>query len=1033
MRAAIVLGAAAVSMVLACRDRAVSPAPEGEAPPVAARILDGFDDPALPGWVASGSEGVTAAVRSVPGVAGTALRLELDLGGTSGYAVARRDVAIDLPADFELAFQLRGEVPVNHLEVKLIGVGGENVWWYRRANFEFPPAWRRMVIKRRQIEFAWGPAKDHALPRKIAAIEVVVAAGKGGGKGAIELDELAIRPRAPVPVPPPAPVVVAGDPKALQTIDLGVERDLGGLVVRWDETGAATAYTVELSLDGTTWEQAAAIAGGDGGLDPIPLVDASARYVRLIGTGRVAELEVLDAAEAPTLTGFVEALARGLPRGAFPRAYVGEQSYWTVVGVDGGSQTALLSEDGALELRPGGASVEPFVATATGMTSWATAGAIEQTLEDRYLPIPRVAWRTPAWDLEITALAAPAGPGPIAVRYTLVNKTAAALKATLLLAVRPLQVNPPTQFLNITGGVSPIHRLAWDGGAIAIDGVPALRPLVAPARVGLWPLHAIGYPTAVMPAADATAVEDPAGLASGALAFPVELAAGASESVIVVAPLVGALPAAPAGKPAAWFDAQLAATRAAWHRTLDHVTLRVPAAGQGIVDTLRSSLAYMLISRDGPILRPGTRSYARAWIRDGAMISEALLRLGRPDVAQAFLRWYAPYQFPSGRVPCCVEPTGAVPVPEHDSHGQLIFLAAEHYRYTRDRAQLAAVWPNVLAAANALDELRRSEPTGLLPPSISHEGYSARPAYSYWDDFWGLTGLDDAAWIAGELGHAAEATALARSRDEFRADVLASITASVARFAIDFIPGAYDLGDFDATSTTIALAPAGLQRALPADLLAATFERAWTQLEARGPTATDWDAYTPYELRLVGSFIRLGWRDRAIAALARYFQDLRPAGWNQWAEVVGREPRRPRFLGDMPHAWVHSDYARSALDLFAYTRPDDDAIVLAAGVPPAWWDGAGFAVGGLATPWGTLGYDARATAGAITIRIAAGSVPPGGLVVPWPFDASGGAPGDATVDGKPATWTRASGTPPELVVRRRPATIRISRSGVQSP
>ena len=46
---------------------------------------------------------------------------------------------------------------------------------------------------------------------------------------------------------------------------------------------------------------------------------------------------------------------------------------------------------------------------------------------------------------------------------------------------------------------------------------------------------------------------------------------------------------------------------------------------------LRSSLAHMLMSRQGPILQPGTRSYNRSWIRDGAMMAEGLNRLGLPE------------------------------------------------------------------------------------------------------------------------------------------------------------------------------------------------------------------------------------------------------------------------------------------------------------------------------------------------------------------------------------------------------------------
>ena len=34
--------------------------------------------------------------------------------------------------------------------------------------------------------------------------------------------------------------------------------------------------------------------------------------------------------------------------------------------------------------------------------------------------------------------------------------------------------------------------------------------------------------------------------------------------------------------------------------------------------------------------------------------------------------------------------------------------------------------------------------SGLVTESISHEGYSAKPVHSYWDDFWALRGLDDA-------------------------------------------------------------------------------------------------------------------------------------------------------------------------------------------------------------------------------------------------------------------------------------------------
>jgi hypothetical protein len=52
---------------------------------------------------------------------------------------------------------------------------------------------------------------------------------------------------------------------------------------------------------------------------------------------------------------------------------------------------------------------------------------------------------------------------------------------------------------------------------------------------------------------------------------------------------------------------------------------------------------------------------------------------------------------------------------------------------------------------------------------------------------------------------------------------------------IPFIAGAADRGDFDATSTTMALNPA--QAALPAAMLQATFDRYWQESERPQPKA----------------------------------------------------------------------------------------------------------------------------------------------------------------------------------------------------
>ena len=138
-------------------------------------------------------------------------------------------------------------------------------------------------------------------------------------------------------------------------------------------------------------------------------------------------------------------------------------------------------------------------------------------------------------------------------------------------------------------------------------------------------------------------------------------------------PLSGpATPPVLAGRmPDAWIAREQDRVAAFWRRQLNDVVLTVPGVAQPLVDTLRTAFAHLLITRDGPILRPGTRAYARSWIRDGTMIAESLMRLGRADVAAEYLRWYATYQFADGKVPCCVDERGADPVPEHDSVGRV--------------------------------------------------------------------------------------------------------------------------------------------------------------------------------------------------------------------------------------------------------------------------------------------------------------------------------------------------------------------------
>ncbi|WP_295948809.1 discoidin domain-containing protein [uncultured Xanthomonas sp.] len=1024
------------------------------APPTSTVTLDSFND--LDKWQIVVSNQVTASTRLVQAPSGgraKALCLDYDFNGVSGYAGIRRSVPIEYPDNYQFSFQLRGESPSNDLQFKLVDASGDNVWWVNRPHYDFPTQWSTVTYKKRQIDKAWGPSPEKELTRS-AQIEFTIY-NQVGGAGTVCFDQLTLTPLPPQDTSPltvkvntdtapaleqriadgkPDTVWYSGNAKT-QTVmlDLGKVREFGGAKVQWAPGVYASRYTVQGSADGRSWRELRSVTAGNGGTDWLALPETEARYVRFdLQDGPsfrygIADITLQPLAFAATQNDFIKSVAAQSTRGWFPRGFSGEQPYWTIVGLDGGREQGLVGEDGAIEVGKGGFSIEPFLLLDGKRLSWADVKTA-QSLQDDYLPIPSVDWTHDNAALRVTAFVqGEPEQAQLVARYRLSNPGKQPHDYTLALAVRPFQVNPPSQFLNTVGGVSPIRSLAFAGTQVQVNGQPRVFAVQKPDAAYASAFDA-GMDVERL-STDASGLpqqaQDPDGLASGALLYRGRLAPGEVREVALVIPQTGNA-GVPAGFDAARAQQQVAAQ---WHEKLDRVQLHVPAQGKAVTDTLRTALAHMLISRIGPRLQPGTRSYSRSWIRDGAMISEGLLRLGRADVVREYVEWYAPYQFANGMVPCCVDDRGSDPVPENDSHGELIYSVADYYRYSGDRAFLERMWPHVLGAYTYMEQLRLSERTdenrarnaafyGMMPVSISHEGYSAKPMHSYWDNFWALRGYKDAVSIAAELGRIDDAAHFAASRDQFRQDLYASLDAATRQHHINFLPGSAELGDFDPTSTTIALAPGGEQGRLPQALLDNTFERYWSEFVGRRDGTREWKDYTPYEWRNVSAFVRLGWRERAWEATQFFFKDRTPQAWNQWAEVVSRTPRKPFFLGDLPHAWVASDFVRSVLDMFAYARDVDDSLVLAAGIPADWFDGKGVAIEQLRTPQGPLSYQLRRQKNRLLLNIPEGlRMPSGGLVLPWPYP---GEPGRTLVNGETAQWEHS-----ELRIHALPADVQI--------
>ncbi len=989
---------------------------------------DEFD--AADSWKLIASDGTRASLIVSPDAPG-ALRLQYEFTG-GGFCVLRRDVDLPLGENYRFTLRLRGAGPPNNLEFKLIDPSGENVWWLNRRAFAPPAEWTDLRTRARQFQFAWGPKPGEKLAR-LSAIEIAVAAAEGGA-GCIDFDRVEFERLPPATSASALPRVFLTDADgrerdagvlpedgrlesaasgaSLVRLDLGAVREIGGLAIEWSDENRPQSIDVQTSADGATWGTAFSATRTPPERAWIALPDAEARQVRVTfgaaasgGAAEVTRLRVLDTELGASQNRMFERIARESPRGRYPRYFLGEQQYWTVLGVAADRREALMDEAGAIELDRGGARLEPFVLLDGRLLTWADA-EISQRLVENDLPTPIVTWRAGPLELEIRAMVdgAPDASRVIA-RYQLRNTGAASCSARLMLALRPFQVLPPWQELNLTGGVAAVESIVQNDQLILCGSSPVM-PWTRFAKFAACASDEgeIVEHLALGRLPQGQGADDRRRLASAAIEFPFELGPGESHSAFVTIPLSRLSESDPCGMSEAAaenrFDLRWAAAQRAWRSELDGAKLRLPPGAVRIENTFRTMQAYILINADGPAIQPGSRTYERSWIRDGVLTSAALLYTDRAERVREFADWYGGFQFDSGKIPCVVDRRGADPVPEHDSTGEYMHLVWLCYRFTGEREFLERHWPRVMRGAAYLRSLRAQRLTaefvegppekrvlaGLLPESISHEGYSAKPMHSYWDDFWAIRGLDSAARIASELGHGAEAAELASLRDDLRESTRASIALAMRSNGIEYIPGCAELGDFDATSTATAVFPCGELAHLSPDALRATIDRYMRFFRDRRDGRAEWRDYTPYELRLVSTLVRMDRPAEARELLEYFLTDQRPAGWNQWAEVVWREARAPRFIGDMPHTWVGAEFICGVRSLFVYERERDDALVIGAGVSVAWLAAKdGVAIENWPTEYGAASWTGRATAGRLEFSLhMTGRTPPGGYVLRVP-------------------------------------------------
>lgn len=972
-----------------------------------------FDDPGQWKAFASG-EAVGKLSKIVASDGSPGLRLDYDFHDGGGFVAVRRAIQLFLPQTFDLSFQLRGNGPPNHFEFKVASPGGANFWRHQRHNHGVPSKWSDLHINERELPFAWGPAGGGP-PSEIEAVEFVIAAGPGG-KGSLELshasleDQTLVAPRqfsasSHQPGHPPGEAfhpeaggewrALASDPAPWWLVDFGRNLRFGGLVIGWPESLPARAYRVDIAGDGENWTLLHEAQATLGSKSHIHAPGAEARQIRVTfrdaGCAAMCAFSLLPGSFSNTPNEFIHAVAADFQRGFFPRYWYREQSYWTLVGSPEGRRRALINEEGMVEVDEGGFSLEPFIWTPSGLVTWADT-AISRTLEKGGAPMPRVRWRSHGMRLDILPWMDGRG-DHLTLRVTYRLRCPEAIAGTrLFIAVRPFQVNPPWQAFRNLGGRSPIHRISHAGSSMLV-GERGLTATPEPDSAGAALFEEGGImgflANGKFPTRDR--IDDASGLGSAVMAW--DLAPGTTKLEVTVS-----MPYFERMAPFSENGRANALDR--WRRKLGAVCWQVPTCAVPAFDCFRTAAAHILINRDGPAIQPGPRRYTRSWVRDCVVMGVALAKAGLPDALRVFLTWYAPFQRDDGFVPCVVDRDGVDWLVEHDSHGQFIWGVREDFRDTGHRDFLDEMLPHVRKAADYLIALRQTRMTeqyksgehaacfGLLPESASHEGYLAHPVHSYWDDFWGVRGLEAAADLSRVVGLTEDAERWESEAAHFQSDLLRSIDKVIRDKKLNYIPGSVEWADFDPTATANAVAMLDFADVLPAGPLEAMLDTYLDSFRRKHRGEMNWNNYTAYEIRIIGAFVRLGKRDTANELLDFFLSDRRPREWNQWPEITWRDPRAPGHLGDVPHTWIAAEYLLALASMVAEEREATDSLVLASGMPWAWISQElGFSVKKLSTRHGNLNFSIKAN-GTSSIRVEVGgllAVPPGGLTIVPPL------------------------------------------------
>ncbi|GIG76473.1 hypothetical protein HC028_26040 [Planosporangium flavigriseum] len=426
---------------------------------------------------------------------------------------------------------------------------------------------------------------------------------------------------------------------------------------------------------------------------------------------------------------------------------------------------------------------------------------------------------------------------------------------------------------------------------------------------------------------------DPAGLATATVSYQL----GPADTRRVLLPL----PPTPAAEPDRNVsvvvreapDAGDAAQR--WQRVLDRgMHVRLP--DDRLQEAVDANRTYQLVLHDPGSITPGPLTYHRFWFRDAAYQLLALDRWGFHDESADVIDTYPERQRHDGFFYSQWH--------EWDANGAAIMSIAEHHRFTGDLPRLTKLMPAVRKGADWIERTRHrargrndvKRDPGLLPPGVSAEHLGPYDVY-YWDNFWCLRGLCDAAYLADVMGNVTDARRWRTAADRFRADIFASIHRATRESPRPYLPaGPNRRVDAGMIGSLVAVYPLGL---LDADdpIVERTVELIRDHFTL-GPAFYQAIAHTGLGtyLTLQLAFVELLADDPVAWDRLRWMLDAAMSTYT-WPEAIHPQTGGG-CMGDGHHGWAAADFLSFVRIMLVNDLPERRTAVLS--LLPREWYGA---------------------------------------------------------------------------------------------